>query len=218
MFHATDETHRWRFRKGDSWFGRYGRQTIRWLSRGKLAQNRPAQLQVEHDRYELGDPVRLQASFLDDRLAPVDDQGVSVLLQTGQGRQQRVSLHRLRTQRGQFEAVLPRLEAGDYHAWMVEPVQEGEAPSCDFTVSSGDPELRHLTMDERDLRRTAERSGGRFGTLEDAAWLREHLPPGRAVRVEALEAIPLWNSSVTAMLFIAILVAEWLLRRRWGMS
>jgi hypothetical protein len=218
VFHATDETHRWRFREGDRRFGRYWLQTIRLLGRGKLAENLATQLRVEHDRYELGDPVRLRASFPDDRLAPAADQGVSVLLQSKDGRQQRVSLDRFRSERGEFEAVLPRLDAGDYHAWIVHPVQEGTAPSCDFTVASGSPELRHVTMDERDLLRTAKRSGGRFCTLENAAWLKDNLPAGRAVRVESLDSIPLWNSWVTAMLFVTTLVAEWLLRRRWGLS
>jgi hypothetical protein len=33
VFHATDETHRWRFRVGDVYFARYWIQTIRYLSR-----------------------------------------------------------------------------------------------------------------------------------------------------------------------------------------
>ncbi len=36
IFHATDETWRWRFRVGDLYLGRYWVQAIRYLSRSKL--------------------------------------------------------------------------------------------------------------------------------------------------------------------------------------
>ncbi len=219
VFHATDETYRWRFRQGDTWFGRYWLQTIRLLSRAKLAEDRAAELQVEHNHYELGDPVRLRASFWDDRFAPDDDQGVTVVLQRAEGaRQQRVTLQRQQTERGQFETVLPRLDAGDYHAWIAAPVLKGDVPSCDFTVSPGNPELKHLTMDEQDLQQAAQRSGGRFLALEKASRLTSSLPSGRAVRVESLAPITVWNSSITAALCVALLVAEWLLRRWLGLG
>ena len=38
LFHATDETWRWRYRAGDAYFARYWVQTIRSLCRSKLAE------------------------------------------------------------------------------------------------------------------------------------------------------------------------------------
>jgi len=38
LFHATDETWRWRWRVGDTYFARYWIQTIRYLCRSKLNQ------------------------------------------------------------------------------------------------------------------------------------------------------------------------------------
>lgn len=219
LFHAMDETYRWRFRQGDSSFGRYWLQTVRWLSRAKLAEDRAAELQVEHDHYDVGDPIRLRATFWDEGLAPDDDQGVTVVLQRAEGDwQQRVTMARQQAERGKFEALLPHLDAGNYRAWIASPVLAGELPACDFSVSSGNPELKHLTIDEPDLQQAAKLSGGRYYTLEKCSRLTASLPPGRAVRVESLAPIPIWNSSITAALCVALLVAEWLLRRRLGMG
>ena len=41
LFHATDETWRWRYRVGDRYFARYWVQTIRYLCRAKLSRRRP---------------------------------------------------------------------------------------------------------------------------------------------------------------------------------
>ena len=40
LFHATDETWRWRYRVGDRYFARYWVQTIRYLCRAKLGRRR----------------------------------------------------------------------------------------------------------------------------------------------------------------------------------
>ncbi len=71
IFHATDETWRWRFRVGDVFFARYWVQTIRYLSRSKLlGKDRSAELTVDRREYRRGEPVRVRVRFLDDRQAP----------------------------------------------------------------------------------------------------------------------------------------------------
>src|SRR5262249_26820966 len=40
MFHAFDDTWRWRFRAGDKYFGRFWVQTIRFLARSKIVQRK----------------------------------------------------------------------------------------------------------------------------------------------------------------------------------
>ena len=47
MFHAFDDTWRWRFRSGDKYFGRFWVQTIRFLARSKLVGQRQAEVQTD---------------------------------------------------------------------------------------------------------------------------------------------------------------------------
>ena len=56
LFHATDETWRWRRRVGDVYFARYWIQTIRYLSRSKLAAGQhSAELTTDRREYRPGE-------------------------------------------------------------------------------------------------------------------------------------------------------------------
>ena len=71
LFHATDETWRWRYRAGDAFFARYWVQTIRYLCRSKFAEaGRAATLLADRREYVQGESVRLRVRFADERLAP----------------------------------------------------------------------------------------------------------------------------------------------------
>ena len=72
-------------------------------------------------------------------------------------------------------------------------------------------------MDASDLQRAAKISGGEFYTLETVGKLTDKLPVGRQIRIESLPPLPIWNTWKVALLFIALLTCEWLLRRRMGM-
>ena len=97
LFHATDETYRWRRGVEDMYFARYWIQTLRFLTRSKLAEgDRSARLSTDRREYALGDPVRVQVRFSDDRLAPLDDNGVTVELEQIGRQTQKVQLHRMR--------------------------------------------------------------------------------------------------------------------------
>ena len=89
LFHATDETYRWRRRLGDLYFARYWIQTLRFLARSRLSDgDRSVRLGTDRAENALGDPVRVQVQFHDDRLAPLDDNGVTVEVEHS-GRQTR---------------------------------------------------------------------------------------------------------------------------------
>src|SRR6202044_1170983 len=64
LFHATDETWRWRYRVGDVFFARYWVQTLRYLSRSKLlGKDRSAELAADRREYRRGESVRLWVRF-----------------------------------------------------------------------------------------------------------------------------------------------------------
>ncbi len=89
LFHATDETWRWRYRVGDVFFARYWMQTIRYLCRSKLADaGRAATLLTDRREYVQGESVRLRVRFADERLAPAEDDGVTLVVEQS-GRQDR---------------------------------------------------------------------------------------------------------------------------------
>jgi hypothetical protein len=218
LFHATDETWRWRWRVGDLYFARYWIQTIRYLCRSKLAESGGnVTLSADRRQYAQGELVQLRARFADERLAPVEDNGVTVMVEQPGQQTVRLQLHRAAMGRGTFEGLLSRPLPGSYHAWIVAPGMEGRAPAVDFVVSPPPGEFAHVRMDEAAMREAAKLTGGRYYDFQTAGKLLRDLPPGRQVPVETLPPKPLWNKWPLVLLFLTLLIGEWLLRKRGGM-
>jgi len=218
LFHAADETWRWRFRVGDVFFARYWIQTIRYLSRSKLAEGaRSAVLSTDRREYRRGEPVQLRVRFTDDRLAPAADDGVTVVLEHQGHSRRRVQLHRNSVSRGTFEGVLTNPAIGPYHAWMAVPSVEGRSPAADFVVVAPPGEFERIPMDASELQTAAKRTKGAFYTLANADQLAKDLPEGRQVPIESLPPRPLWNQWPVLAVFLVLILAEWLLRKLGGM-
>jgi hypothetical protein len=219
IFHATDETYLWARHQGsDRLYGRYWHQTIRYLSRSKLlADRRPIEITTDAQQYVKGDTVRLRVLFRDERLAPVEDKGVTVSLEAEQGRRLSVVLSRAAADRGLFETTLGDLAVGKYQAQLASPVVSQPPVPRQFSVASLMNERSRLEMDANDLTAAAATSRGRFYTIRNASRLLKSLPAGDQVRIESSPPRPIWNSSWLAALFVALLVTEWILRKRAGL-
>ena len=218
LFHATDETWRWRYRQGDGAFARYWLQTIRFLSRSKLlGQDDSAELATDRQEYRQGEPVRLRVRFLNDGKAPAADDGVTVEVQQVGGIRRRLQLRRDAVSRGIFEGSLLHLPQGDYQAYLAAPTLAGKPPATRFTITAPPGELSRRETDEGELREAATRTHGKFYRWADAGSLVKDLPPGREVPVQSLPPVPIWNSWPLAALIAIVLVTEWLVRKDAGL-
>ncbi len=218
LFHATDDTWRWRYRVGDVFFSRYWIQTIRYLSRSKLlGKDRAAELTTDRREYHRGEPVHVRARFIDEGLAPTSDEGVTVVVEHEGGKNQRVQLLRTASARGVFEGLLPAVSDGNYHVWMATPTLEGGAPAVDFVVVPPPGEFERMQVDVGEMRRAAEETRGHFYRASDVQHLAADLPRGRQVPIESLPPQPLWNRWWLVSLFLALITSEWILRKRKGM-
>ena len=213
VFHATDETHRWRHRIGDAYFARYWVQMIRYLARSKLARGDSAVLEADQEDYPLGEPVRLRVRFDDPRAAPAEDDGVTVVLTHAGHKTREIRLYRAGAQ-GVFEQVLDKLPAGSYHASVAVPAVGGRA---DFTITAPQGESQGEPIRTTSLRRAAEHGKGRFYTFAEADRLLADLPSGEQVPIESLPRKPLWNRWPVLLLFLGLLGVEWVLRKLGGM-
>ncbi len=218
LFHATDDTWRWRYRVGDVFFARYWVQAVRYLSRSKLlGQNHDVELSADRREYRRGEPVRLRVRFIDERQAPVADDGVTVVLEREGQSNQRVNLLRNATNRGIFEGTFSDAVDGKYHAWVSSPTLEGQAASADFLVVAPPGELERIQMDATQLKQAAEETRGRFYRMGDVDRLPRDLPPGHQVPIEALPPEVLWNRWWLLAAFLGLITSEWILRKRKGM-
>jgi len=218
VFHATDETWRWRRRVGDVFFARYWVQMVRYLSRSKLAKgDGSAVLTTDRREYAHGESVQLRVRFADDALAPAEDDGVIVVLGHQGHKTQRIQLRRRGSDRGVFEGVLSRPPVGKYHAWVATNTLEGRPAAVDFTVLAPPGEFERVRMDTAAMKAAAKETGGRYYTFTTAARLPKELPPGRQVPIGLVNRISLWNKWPVMLLFLVLLISEWILRKLGGM-
>lgn len=215
LMHLTDDLWRWRFRAGDAYYGRYWVQALRYLSRSKLlGQDRTAELTVDRSVYQRGDVVALRVRFVDERLAPEEKDGVTVLVERRGDVRRTVKLSRVPQARNVFEGQLAQLPEGTYHAWVSAPSFQEAPPARDFRVEPPQRELRLRSLDRADLVQTAEATHGTYLPIAEVERLVEELPPGQPVPLETQEPITLWNRPEVLLLFAGLLLAEWILRKR----
>ncbi len=218
LFHATDDTWRWRHRVGDVFFARYWIQAVRYLSRSKLlGKEHAVELTADRREFRRGEAVRLRVRFIDEREAPVADDGVVVVLEREGSKNQRISLHRNATNRGVFEGLFNEAMDGRYHAWVATPTFPGKAPATDFLVVAPPGELERVQMDVGELKRAADETRGRFFYINQVERLLDELPSGRQVPIETLPPESLWNKWWLLTAFLGLIVTEWILRKRKGM-
>ncbi|HEV3022363.1 MAG TPA: VWA domain-containing protein [Pirellulales bacterium] len=218
LFHATDDTWRWRYRVGDVFFARYWVQAVRYLSRSKLlGKDHAVELAADRRQYRRGEPVRLRARFIDERQAPAEDDGVVVVLELEGHKNERIKLERDATSHGIFEATFGDAMDGKYHAWIASPSLEGKAPSADFLVAPPPGEMEHVQMDSAELKRAADETRGHFYRVDTVGRLLDDLPSGHQVPIETLPPHILWNRWWLLLAFVGLIVSEWILRKRKGM-
>jgi hypothetical protein len=91
----------------------------------------------------------------------------------------------------------------------------GTAASA-MLVGGSDPEMADPRLNLQVLQRLAVRSGGRLASPGEGAAIAERL---RAAVPAARLAVThdIWHTGWSFALIVALLLTEWLLRRRWGL-
>jgi von Willebrand factor type A domain len=214
MFHAFDDTWRWRFRAGDRYFGRFWVQAIRFLARSKLVGQRQAEIQTDRRRYERGQPIRLRVRFPNPGVAPAVG-SVTVQIERNKLSPRKVTLNQVSGTRNVFEGALPQAPEGDYEVRLLPPpILDGPIPTATFRVEAPASELEHVEMNAAELRRVAAATGGKFYTPLTTDTLLKDLPPPSPVPLDTDPPIPLWNTLPVLALFLTLITLEWVLRKR----
>ncbi len=219
VFHGTDETYRWAQHLGnDIYHARYWLQLIRYLSRSKLlSSGEVAEVLTDRSSYLQGEAIRIQTRFFDDRLAPPNDDGVRVGLAASDGRRRELGLRREAAVRGTFSGFVNDLDPGDYRVWLTAPAIEPLPTARHFRVEPPAGEAAELQMKSQEMQAAAAASRGQFYRIHEVDRLLAELPRGRRVRLKSLPVQPIWNSAWLASLFVALIAAEWIVRKKVGL-
>jgi hypothetical protein len=215
MFHAFDDTWRWRFRAGDKYFGRFWVQTIRFLARSKLVGQRPAELQTDRRSYQRGQPIELRVRFPNPGLAPATSEVTVEIARVGGSAPKKLALKLVPGNKNVFEGALAQAAEGDYQVRLLPPaVLETAIPTTNFRVEAPVSEFERIEMNETELVRAAQATGGKFYTPLTADSLLRDLPKPSKVPLDTDPPIPLWNAWPVLTLFLVLITAEWVFRKR----
>ena len=126
MFHAVDDTWRWRWRSGDRYFGRFWTQTIRFLARSKMIGQKKAELRTERRRYLRNQPVEVKVRFPNPGDAPGGGEVAVEVEHQGHGSRRLDASLAATGSKNLFEGMIPQVVEGEYEVRLLPPpVLEG---------------------------------------------------------------------------------------------
>jgi len=194
----------------------FWRQLLRWVVDGvpDAVETRPLT-----DRVEPGQPVTLTADVVDPRFVELNDAAVVAHVTSPSGKKSDVPLQWTGERSGQYRATFATSEGGWYEA-KLEASRAGKPVGTAVThvrTVPDDAEYFDAAMHAPLLKRIAQDTGGRFYAADAVSTLPDDLKySGRGVT--AVEERELWHMPALLLALMAIVCAEWGLRRYWRLA
>lgn len=216
LFLAFDETWTFRFHWGPRFHERFWRNAIRWLALGRLRSgDRRYRLEVARSSYDLGARVPIEARVLDEDYRPSQAQTQEVRWSAPDGPPQTLVLSAVEGRPGVFRGALDPDRTGVQRVWIEkdsERISNAEFEVVIPSLESADP-----TPDPGALAELSALSGGRAvdPARLDELW-REVLAGGEERRDPISARLDdIWDHWWTLLAVVAVLAAEWILRKRY---
>ena len=219
LFVGVDELFRTRFDVGDKYFYKFYGEAVRFLATYKLlGGNKRFKIMTDLTTYTLDDPVRITVDVLDRDYEPSRAKEQTVTLEmpgSEPGRRETVDLViPAGEEKGTYRKTIVPTRAGDYRLTANADDKTDEAPVAVFHVVQSSLEGRDLLLNETTLRDMASTSDrGEFLYLSD---LPKVAPRSRTEKIRTnVREDEMWDNGWTLAAAVALLAAEWLLRKRW---
>jgi uncharacterized membrane protein len=216
MVFAGEAAWRWRMLlpSTDRTFESFWRQAIRWLA-GPAPD--PVSIDVP-DALEPLDAGEIVVHVRDGSFQPVADAVVEATVTVPGGETRPLSVRPHAARVGVLGGSLRPDQAGLYRVQVRARRGSSLVGQADrwFYVGGSDRELAGPRRNDALLERLAESSGGRYVDVADAAQIPSFLAEA-APQSAAFDRRDLWHQPWAFALVLALLSAEWMLRRRWGL-
>jgi hypothetical protein len=211
MFVGTDNTWRWRKNVGDVFYTAiWGQISQRVSIQRLLGGSKRTQLTTDRQNYLIGDRISVYARLYNIGFEPVQEPSINAVytLKSGEGRRQEITLRPLPEQAGLYRAEFIANAPGSYEFY----IEPDPNTRLDFNVSEPKFELGETAMNESLLRELTAMSGGTFFREEDLHKLPDTIRQ-RTERVRSPLEVELWSSPFYFLLMLAVVTAEWVLRK-----
>jgi uncharacterized membrane protein len=194
----------------------FWRQVLRWL-----VSDVPGRVTVaaETDRSGPDEPVPLHAEVTDRAFLKVNSAEATATVTAPSGAVTEVPLEWAVTRDGEYRMSFTPTEKGVHRVDVVARSATDTARGAPAFVDVGEVTSEYFGAELRSslLRRIAEETGGRYYTPETVAALPEDLTYSEGGNT-VVERMDLWDMPVLFVLLLALVGAEWALRRKQGLA
>lgn len=209
-----DETWRWRMPYADRYTERFWRAAIRDVALQKLrSSDKRFDLRTDKERYDLGESIEVTVRVFDEDFRPSRAERQVIHVQRGDRAPEEVVAER--TDEGNYARTLRADVPGTMRLWLEDPAQ-GSKRLSQRTLEVQVPMLEFVnpSLDRGRLEAVASAGGGRcVGLHELPALLQSIAGDARRVPIRT-ERRDLWDRSEVLLAVMALLTAEWILRKR----
>ncbi len=221
LMFGFDQTWRLRYKRGDQYYHKLWGQILSWATADKIATgSTPLRIGTSHTRYAAGRPVRVMARLATPGFTPLTKATPHATLWSGEQKVSRLRLSYREGSPGIYVGEIASLPEGRYRIELeTSGISElgASVPSpvySDFSVTSGtDLEKVELSADRGMLTGLAGLTAGTVIGPAALDTIAKRLGPAVITHTERHQ-IDLWNSWPWFLLIMALLTAEWVLRKK----
>ncbi|MFP3936857.1 MAG: hypothetical protein ACLFVW_00855 [Phycisphaerae bacterium] len=215
LYVGFSESWRWRSPRDGLYHRRFWSNVVRYLA---TLRARQVVISTGADRFDAGSDITIRAEAYDESFQPLGDETFDVeLIDLDSGESRTVTLEKT-DQPGRYRGTIKAERTGEFEltALRDDPHAEQKVASRRFVVELPRAETRKPEADAETSRALASRPEGAIGLCE-AGKLPSLIPAERmtAVREHPRE---LWDTRLMLLLIVALLSAEWALRKKHNMA
>lgn len=221
LFVGFDSTWLWRKFYGSKYPERFWKSVIRYVGLNKLRKtNKRFELSTDKSVYDIHEPIRIDARIRDVDFGPLSDTRYPAQLGDPKGAITAIDLTNVDPTEGLFRGTIRLALPGSYQVWLEDTAgrDPGRLSPKSFRVEVPRREWENPVLAKDALEQVAAATKARyFGAHE----IPEALAAIEGDVRERLTGEPrrreLWSSWNTLLLFLALLSAEWILRKKYNL-
>jgi hypothetical protein len=179
------------------------------------SRNKRAEIFLDKSEYHVGEKVTVTATMRDQDFRPSEKASQPVELRSPSDRDPReLLLQPSKTKPGTYSLSFPVREIGSHRIWIEADAEDAGEESVNFDVVIPSMELENPVLDRPSLERLAETTRGRFLSLDELGELADIPRCDPVIVPSVIVQEELWDKWGVLGLLGALLVLEWILRKR----
>ena len=215
VYQAFPESYRWRYRTNDIYFGRYWSQIIQYLASAKLGGDQGMFLETDRQEYFRQEPILILANVFDP--SQMNERLIPIKVRNQSGFEKSLTLRKSNNFDSTYSVIVDDLGAGSYEVFL----DDNKLVKTTFEVSGSTRESQRNPINESNLKKLAEKTGGQYLPVSELGNLEGQLPRQPLIESGGEPPWVLWHHWQFACLFggliLGLCTLEWIVRKRCSM-